>query len=213
MWAVAIVVTAVCGCPFTDVAEEDSLELAWHECIGDEEVNSISDWRSPRLGHSTLKKEWLDKLLQTIGDSGMELLFHCLSYDPQQRIHGGEAVDHPFVPDVAFPFLGVEHGKMPEPSDGSGGHGRKLDALFTPDTTLEVVPMTGISHGQTLFPGNRHYFGIRAINLEPALRHWLQRDDAWIAGTQANELLLVNDVNNAILRDIKRMAVLILFRT
>lgn len=50
--------------------------------------------------------------------------------------------------------------------------------------------MTAILPGQTRFPGKRHDFGIRAVVLAMDISHWIQGDDAFIADTLANALIV-----------------------
>ena len=77
-----------------------------------------------------------------------------------------------------------EHNNMPE------GHGRGSRKHFTPDTKLNVQPMVGGLSGLTVFPGKRHPFGIRVRVVDSDLLRWLRRGESFIAGTDANALLV-----------------------
>ena len=102
MWVFGVVVTAVCGCPFTDVDDEASLKSAWLGYLGNRQTNAGVTSHLPQSDDTTPKKEWPDQLLSNLGESGMELLTSCLTYDPLMRLHAAEAVDHAFVHEDVF---------------------------------------------------------------------------------------------------------------
>ena len=190
VWALGIVVTTACGYRFTDGLDEHSIQTAWLEHLGNPLVDAGFRLHIPLMDTPPPRKEWPEQLVSTLGPLGMELMTSLLTLDPRRRIQVGIALDHPFLQEGDLPLLGVEHKDMPELIDTPEGHGRSSDRLITPNTKLNVQPLSTRLSGQTISPGTRHRWSIRACVLGSDTRMWIQADDAFKPGTVANDLLV-----------------------
>ena len=182
--------------PFTDADGEAVMQYRWLEYLGNTPADAGFSIHPPNSDDLTPRKEWPQQLVSTLGDLGIDLMTSCLTYHPRIRLHAGEGIDHDILQEVWFPLLGVEHKDMPEHNDMPEGHGRRSDPLFVPDAKLAVQPVTSLLSGQTIFPGKRHLYGIRARVLEPATLIWVKWDGALTAGTAANTLLVYLAIGN-----------------
>ena len=140
MWALGVVVTAVCGFRFTDVADEGEIQSAWTKYLGIPPNDAGFSIQPSQAANTTPKKELPHQLVSTLGDIGVDILTSFLMYKPLIRLTAADALDHRFLQEAAFPLMGVEYTDMPEHSGMPNGHGRHPDPLFTPDVVLNVNP-------------------------------------------------------------------------
>ena len=191
MWALGVVVAAVCGFRFTDVADEGEIQSAWTKYLGIPPNDAGFSIQPSQAANTTPKKELPHQLVSTLGDIGVDILIAFLMYKPLIRLTVADALDHRFLQEAAFPLMGVEYTDMPEHSGKRHGHGRRPDPVFTPDVELNVKPETALqAPAQTRFPGKRHSFGIRKCVLCSDTVGWVHRDDAFQPGTAANGMLV-----------------------
>jgi len=198
IWALGVVVTAVCGFRFTDVADEDEIQLAWMTYLGLPPNNAGFSIQPSQAADTTPKKKWPYQLMSTLGSLGVDILTSFFMYKPLLRLTAADALGHAFLHETEFPLMCVEYADMPEYCGERHGHGRRPDPFFTPDVELNVEGRCGISRdegriqgpGQSIFPGKRHSWGIRKCVLSSDTVGWVERDPALQPGTAENAMLV-----------------------
>ena len=205
MWAIGVAVTVMAGFRFTDVDGEDDILSAWAMLLGTPPIDDGMISLHPQAADNMLKQEWPHKVVSTLGTDGMELLTSLLTYKPLLRLTAEAALGHRFMNAVAFPLLCVGYADMPKHCGQRDGYGRIIDKLFTPDVVLKVKPLftpnmvtgrPGYAHvvpapAQTRFPGKRHDFCIRHRLLSSDIAKWVQGDEGFQPGTEANALIVL----------------------
>ena len=93
IWALGVVVTAVCGFRFTDVADEDEIQLAWMTYLGIPPNDTGFSIQPSQAANTTPKKELPHQLVSTLGDIGVDILTAFLMYTPLHRLTAAEALD------------------------------------------------------------------------------------------------------------------------
>jgi len=188
----------VCGFRFTDVADEDEIQLAWMTYLGLPPNNAGFSIQPSQAADTTPKKKWPYQLMSTLGSLGVDILTSFFTYKPLLRLTAVGALGHAFLHETEFPLMCVEYADMPEHCGERHGQGRKPDPFFTPDVELNVEGRCGISWGegriqgpsQSIFPGKRHMWGIRKCVLSSDTVGWVERDPALQPGTAENAMLV-----------------------
>jgi len=90
MWAIGVVVTAVCGFPFTDVLDVPSLQFALASQLGYGQTDASDSLHLSQPGATRPVKNWPEQLLPKLDPYGIDLLTSCLTYDPLVRLNAGE---------------------------------------------------------------------------------------------------------------------------
>jgi serine/threonine protein kinase len=187
MWALGVVATVMAGVPFTEVGDNLSLPQRWKLYLGDPplELGCSLPGDVPHVPRMV----WPAQLVTALGRVGIDLLDRLLTYEPRQRITAAELLDHEFLLDGLFPLVGVRSG------------GAMRDGEGTPDNTglkgEDLTQATIMLHG--CFPGwyarfcghpKRHEWSLRLWSMQRDILLWLQKDDMFIQGTPANELVV-----------------------
>ena len=92
IWALGVVVTAVCGFRFTDVADEDEIQLAWMTYLGLPPNNAGFSIQPSQAADTTPKKKWPYQLMSTLGSLGVDILTSFFMYKPLLRLTAVDAL-------------------------------------------------------------------------------------------------------------------------